>query len=41
VQYHFEVTPKIKPYVGAAFHAGIDSKIDKNWSLNADIKKYF
>lgn len=67
LQYHFDVTPQIKPYVGAgvtylrtwgsdldkngltvrannvgaALQVGVDYKLDKNWSLNADIKKIF
>jgi outer membrane protein len=67
LQYHFDVTPQIKPYVGAgvtylrtwgsdldknnlgvrannfgtALQVGVDYKINKNWYLNADVKKIF
>lgn len=67
LQYHFDVTPQIKPYVGAgisylrtwgsdldknglsvrannvgaALQLGVDYKLDKNWSINADVKKIF
>lgn len=67
LQYHFDVTPQIKPYVGAgmtylrtwgsdldknnlgvrannfgtALQVGVDFKLNKNWYLNADVKKIF
>lgn len=67
LQYHFDVTPQIKPYVGAgiaylrtwsadlgggayglrannfgpALQVGVDYKLNKNWYLNADVKKMF
>lgn len=65
-QYHFNVTPQVKPYVGAgmtylrawnneladgmkvrqdnfgvAMQAGVDFKLDKNWSINLDVKKIY